>query len=126
VYGVAIDFARRSGVEVSLPEAFPDSEPRTLWIDAVDRLARADAVFAVFDGESQAIPLEAALARQMDLPLLVAASGTNSTEPFERSGFRVIDVQLGRVAVEQALQQFLFGESATGVGQGPGVPVPLQ
>jgi hypothetical protein len=124
VYLVADDVARRLGVEVSFPEASPDSDPRTLWIDAVDRLARADAVLAVSDGEGHAIPLEAALARQMDCPLLVAVTDSGSVAMFEQAAFPVIDARLGLNAVEQAIMR-LLGESPSGAGFGRGGGLPL-
>jgi len=93
---------------------------RIEWIEAVNRLARADAVVAVFDGDSQAVPVEAALAQQMDVPLLVIAGiGTDSTAQFERSGFRVIDVQRGRDAIQQALHQVLLGGSRSAPATSP-------
>lgn len=119
VYLIADDVAHRSGVEVSFPEASPDSDPRALWIDAVDRLARANAVLAVSDGEGHAIPLEAALARQMNCPLLVAVTDSGSGAMFEQAAFPVIDARLGPNAVEQAIRR-LLGESPRGAGFGPG------
>jgi hypothetical protein len=109
LYRVVDDFASQSGVDVSFPTTSPYSDPRELWIDAVDRLASADAVLAIFDGESQAIALEAALARQMDLPLLVAAVDETSAGMLERANFPVIDARYGLPAVVEGVQKLLYG-----------------
>jgi len=94
-------------IDVSFPVASPNSDPRALWVQAIRRLASADAVFAIFDAVSEAIPLEAALARQMDLPVLVAAMETGSAALLRGAAFPVVDAQLGPYAVEEAVRALL-------------------
>jgi len=126
MYRVANNFARNFGVEVQLPVASPESDPDALWTDALRNLGSADAVFAVFDVESQAIGLETMLARRMNLPLLVAVMDTDTAVAarLEEAGFRVIDARLGPYEVTQAIVR-LFDERPRGSGVGSGGGVPL-
>lgn len=126
MYRVANNFADNFGVEVQLPVASPESDPGALWTDALRNLGIADAVFAVFDVKSQAIGLETALARRMNLPLLVAVMDTDSAAMLEEAGFRVIDARLGPYEVTQAIVRLLDERPrGSGVGSGGGPPAPL-
>jgi hypothetical protein len=124
MYRVASDFGIRAGIEVALPVASLWSNPRELWIEATRHLAIADAAFAVYDGESQAISLEAALARQMNIPLLVAVMDSDTAAKFEEDNFVVIDAQRGPKAVAQAIER-LFDERPGGSGIGSGGAAPI-
>jgi hypothetical protein len=124
MYRVADRVASNFGVEISFPVASPESDPRALWIDATRQLAIADAVFAVFDGESEAMPLEAAVARQMNIRLLVAAMDANGSDIFTQAGFEAIDARRGEPVVAQAIAR-LLGEQPGGSDIGPpgGAPI---
>lgn len=121
-YLAAYRSAERLGLEVSFPAAQPESDPRAQWLSAAHRLASADAILAVFVGESRAIPTEASLALFMGIPLLVVAVDTYFIEPFQQSGVPIISAGSATYELEEAIQR-LFGESAGGVGEPSGVPV---
>ena len=119
IYFNTIKSARRLRIEVSFPIAEPRLRPRAAWVNAVQRIASADAVFAVFIGEGQAIPIEANLARLMGLPLVVSAIDTQFTGQFEKAGVPIIDPYLVPDAAEQAIQMlFGEGEGSAGIGMG--------
>jgi hypothetical protein len=116
MYSVASSFAARAEIRASFPVAPPGSDPRRLWVEAVSRLASADAVFAIYDEASNvtdAIALETFLARQMNLPLLLAVSDGELAKRFGMVPFPVIDAQLGSDVVEQALEDLFSGEDAS-------------
>lgn len=122
MYRTAYRSAKRLRLDVSFPIAQPEFDPRRQWLDAVHRLASADAILAVFTGESRAIPTEASLAVFMSIPLLLVAVDTYFIEPFEQSGIPIISGRSQAFEVEDAIRR-LFGESAGGAGQPTGVPV---
>jgi hypothetical protein len=108
-YSVVARYGSNFTFNVLFPSTVPGVEInlRGKWLEAVQRLANADAAFAVFVGESQAIPAEAALALNMGLPLLVSAVDTYFIEPFKESGVPIVEPRSGLDTFEKGLGDFL-------------------
>lgn len=108
IYRAAYRATNRLEVQASFPWAEPEKSPREQWLDAVSSLTTADAALAVFAGrKKRAIPVEADLARLMNLPLLVAAIDPHFIRPFEEEGVTVISAD--PAGVEWAIEE-LFDE----------------
>lgn len=122
IYRAVTSYARDLGVEVSLPAVGPLlRRRREEWVDAVQRIAAADAVLAVLAGNGIAIPIEASLVQLMDIPMLVAAIDIDRyfTGLFREQGALIIDARQEPEAVEHWIQA-LFGDGEGTVGLGRG------